>query len=64
MNWIINRQGYLPNVAHWGKRVQVKLASSTAILNNMFKSKPNVTALASGACLTVIENSTRKVRTF
>lgn len=39
-------------------------ATSTAVLNNMFKSKPNFSSLESGTCLTVIENSTRKVRAF
>lgn len=39
-------------------------ATSTAVLNNMFKSKPNFASLESGTCLTVIENSTRKVRAF
>ncbi len=39
-------------------------ATSTAVLNNMFKAKPNFASLESGTCLTVIENSTRKVRAF
>lgn len=39
-------------------------ATSTAILNNMFKSKPNFSSLETGVCLTVIENVTRKVRVF
>ncbi len=39
-------------------------ATSTAVLNNMFKSKPNFASLESGTCLTVIENGTRKVRAF
>lgn len=39
-------------------------ATSTTVLNNMFKAKLNFAALESGTCLTVIENSTRKVRAF
>lgn len=39
-------------------------AISTAVLNNMFKSKPNFSALETGTCLTVIENATRKVSAF
>jgi len=39
-------------------------ATSTAVLNNMFKSKPNFSALESNVCLTVIENTTRKVKAF
>jgi len=39
-------------------------ATSTAVLNNMFKAKPNFASLESGICLTVIENSTRKVKAF
>lgn len=39
-------------------------ATSTAVLNNMFKSKPNFSALEPGTCLTVIENSTQKVKAF
>ncbi len=39
-------------------------ATSTAVLNNMFKSRPNFSSLESGTCLTVVENSTRKVKVF
>jgi hypothetical protein len=39
-------------------------ATSTTVLNNMFKSKPNFASLETGTCLTVIENGTRKVRAF
>ena len=39
-------------------------ALSTSVLNNMFKSKPNFASLETGTCLTVIANSTRKVRAF
>jgi hypothetical protein len=39
-------------------------ATSTAVLNNMFKAKQNFSALEPGTCLTVIENTTRKVKAF
>ena len=39
-------------------------AMSTAVMDNMFKYKPNFSSLETGACLTVIENATRKVRAF
>jgi hypothetical protein len=39
-------------------------STSIAVLNNMFKSKPNFSALEPKVCLTVIENSTRKVKSF
>jgi hypothetical protein len=41
-----------------------EFATSTTVLNNMFKAKPNFASLESGTCLTVIENSTRKVQAF
>lgn len=39
-------------------------ATSTAVLNNMFKGKQNFSALEPGTCLTVIENTTKKVKAF
>lgn len=39
-------------------------ATSTTVLNNMFKARPNFSSLEVGTCLTVIENSTRKVQAF
>ena len=39
-------------------------ATSTAILNNMFKSNQNFSALESGECFSVIDNQTRKIKAF
>lgn len=39
-------------------------AISTAVLNNMFKGRPNFATLESGVCLTIIENATCKVEAF
>jgi hypothetical protein len=39
-------------------------ATSTAVLNNMFKSKPNFAALNSGVCLSVINNQMQKITAF
>ncbi|MEI7868494.1 MAG: DndE family protein [Candidatus Methylumidiphilus sp.] len=39
-------------------------ATSTKVLNNMFRSVPNFSALEPGFCLSVLDGTTRKVRAF
>lgn len=39
-------------------------ANSTQVLKNMFKSKPNFSALGTGECLTLKDNKAIKVKTF